>query len=943
MKSLLFITLLFIGLNDLAAQVSINTDNSTPNPSAMLDVKSTDKGILIPRMTTAQRTAVANPATGLLVFDNDTGSFWFYNGTVWEKLGDKNYSILSDGSSGHIQLTDGSNFSTLTLNVDDADADATNELQDVLHNGSPGHVMIANSNYSSEVYIDVDDADANPSNEIQDLNLTNDILTITNNPSAADIDLSSYVNSTPPFSSDLLNASTSGDLDFSCANIADSRSITGLTRVQLTDDKSTLLTLEGNKLTVYDLSTPANPVQIGSLSSFSGVKDMKVQGNYVYLLTNQLIAVDISTPSAPTLAGIQNLGSGTIALAISGNYAAVAKGPLPDQLLIIDISNPSFMGTVGNLNIATDSDDDIEMYGDGVYVADRFADKLEVVSIADPYNPIVVNTIDTYYPVKLEVFEDKLYVVGGTIETQKYDVSVPTSPSFMSTIDDPAPLQFDINGGYLNMLTQTDAREFTYYLYDLSGVSSSFINLDNFEEVAIPYATTSSAHIVGEVVATDRYAYFLNNHHNTLEIIELTCTEGVFMGYDAVNGEIIPMESGFIPLTEAEVDAYVSNNGYLITEVDGDPTNELQDVLHNGSPGHVMVANGNHSSEVYINVNDADADPTNELNTTVVLNGTSLDITDGGGTISADLSSLQDTDWATGANTVYNLNDKIGIGEMTPQASLDVVDQAVIGNLNVGTQSTDQGASNAAGKGFTVTPWLYTNALEAQGERGAASTLITLGADGTYGVADEIHFITSGNSQLQIDAAGKIGIDKDPNTDIHIRQSQNNITNGTGGIKYEHSDNVNEYWRTYHGGTYFSFNLQGNRVAYVNTNGAWTVNSDRRLKKNVVNMPSTLSRVLQMRPVSYHYNKQKDNADRSLGFIAQEVQPLFPEMVTEGEDGYLGMSYSYAGVIAIKAVQEQQDIIQAQEQEIQALKTQLQAQETAFEQRLQRLEATLKK
>ena len=80
-----FLTLCFPLL--LSAQgVAVNADNSPPNNSAMLDVKSTTKGMLIPRMTTAQRGLIGSPATGLLVFDNDTNSFWFFNGTAWTEL-----------------------------------------------------------------------------------------------------------------------------------------------------------------------------------------------------------------------------------------------------------------------------------------------------------------------------------------------------------------------------------------------------------------------------------------------------------------------------------------------------------------------------------------------------------------------------------------------------------------------------------------------------------------------------------------------------------------------------------------------------------------------------------------------------------------------------------------------------------------------------------------
>jgi hypothetical protein len=88
MKQLLFSALfILLTLGFAQAQaVSINTDSSNPDPSAILDVKSTEKGVLVPRMTTAQRTAIATPATGLLVFDTSTGGFWFYNGTAWISL-----------------------------------------------------------------------------------------------------------------------------------------------------------------------------------------------------------------------------------------------------------------------------------------------------------------------------------------------------------------------------------------------------------------------------------------------------------------------------------------------------------------------------------------------------------------------------------------------------------------------------------------------------------------------------------------------------------------------------------------------------------------------------------------------------------------------------------------------------------------------------------------
>jgi hypothetical protein len=68
----------------IAQNVGINT--TTPDASAALDIKSTTRGVLVPRMATTQRTAISSPATGLLVYDNDLNSFYYYNGSNWASL-----------------------------------------------------------------------------------------------------------------------------------------------------------------------------------------------------------------------------------------------------------------------------------------------------------------------------------------------------------------------------------------------------------------------------------------------------------------------------------------------------------------------------------------------------------------------------------------------------------------------------------------------------------------------------------------------------------------------------------------------------------------------------------------------------------------------------------------------------------------------------------------
>jgi len=63
--------------------VSVGIGNTAPDASAVLDITSTTKGSLLPRMTTAQKTAIATPATGLIVYDTDLNQLQVYNGTAW--------------------------------------------------------------------------------------------------------------------------------------------------------------------------------------------------------------------------------------------------------------------------------------------------------------------------------------------------------------------------------------------------------------------------------------------------------------------------------------------------------------------------------------------------------------------------------------------------------------------------------------------------------------------------------------------------------------------------------------------------------------------------------------------------------------------------------------------------------------------------------------------
>jgi hypothetical protein len=106
-KNIIPAILLLASLQGYAQSVGVNTDGSTPDNSALLDVKGTTKGILIPRMTEAQRIAIASPANGLMVYQtNNTIGFWVNNGTSgtpnWQLVGGSNSQgiVVYTGTTG---------------------------------------------------------------------------------------------------------------------------------------------------------------------------------------------------------------------------------------------------------------------------------------------------------------------------------------------------------------------------------------------------------------------------------------------------------------------------------------------------------------------------------------------------------------------------------------------------------------------------------------------------------------------------------------------------------------------------------------------------------------------------------------------------------------------------------------------------------------------------
>lgn len=83
MRQVLVIIRFLISASAFAQQPNMGVGTLNPDPSALLELQANNMGFLVTRMTTSEKLAIASPATGLLVYDLDTKSFWYFDGTQW--------------------------------------------------------------------------------------------------------------------------------------------------------------------------------------------------------------------------------------------------------------------------------------------------------------------------------------------------------------------------------------------------------------------------------------------------------------------------------------------------------------------------------------------------------------------------------------------------------------------------------------------------------------------------------------------------------------------------------------------------------------------------------------------------------------------------------------------------------------------------------------------
>lgn len=420
--SFLIFFILGLAALPLSAQVGINQTNANPDSSAMLDIQSTDKGLLIPRMTTAQRDAIANPATGLLIYNLDQVSFQSFDSTQWTNLsspwkstGDSIYynaghvGIGTDTPEAKLSLA-GGNFLHTSGDpvrigaVDDGGSTGFVDGRGIYVHGKYAYVASLNG---VEV-VDISD----PTNPTLTGRISDDATTTLR--AGRDIFVSGQYAYVASFTedgisvldiSDPTNPTQIGSIIDDGTTVLD-----GASGIYVSGKYAYVSSAFDKGVEVLDISDPSNPTHVGSITddgttSLDFASDIYVAGTYAYVISTfeGLEILDISDPTNPTHVGAitddgTTLLSGPTAIYVSGKYAYVTSD-FEKGVEILDVSDPSNPIHVGSITddgtTLLDGSRDIYVSGRYAYVASYLDNGIEILDVSDPSKPTHVAALTT--------------------------------------------------------------------------------------------------------------------------------------------------------------------------------------------------------------------------------------------------------------------------------------------------------------------------------------------------------------------------------------------------------------------------------------------------------------------------------------------------------------------------------------------------------------------
>lgn len=207
---------------------------------------------------------------------------------------------------------------------------------------------------------------------------------------------------------------------------------------------------------------------------------------------------------------------------------------------------------------------------------------------------------------------------------------------------------------------------------------------------------------------------------------------------------------------------------------------------------------------------------------------------------------------------------------------------------------------------------------------------------------DRLNFFHSGfGDVLSLNGKGIVGIRTiSPISDLHLihREIKSSTEIGLMGMRLQNAGTNGNFWNLYVQNSngnlelYFKNAIKGR---FNDGTGVYSAVSDERMKQEIRPMGEILQSVIQLQPKRYRFKNQSADEPATIGFLSQEVAHLFPELVQHSGDGgadIYTIDYSGFGILAVKAIQEQQQVIDNQQRKIEELQRRMEKLENAISQ-----------
>jgi trimeric autotransporter adhesin len=938
-KSFILLAIFFVlGENVFAQSLAINTDGSTASASALLDVKSTAKGILIPRMTSVQRTAIGTPANGLMVYDTDSLSFAYYNGSTWSFL--KADADISKGWSvnGNNNIT-ASNFFGTTTNADilfkrnNVNAGFIRSNTTAFGVGSLG----AGGNlYNTAVGYQ------NMYSSISGLNNTalgssNFYYGSSGNYNIAiGSDNIPYVTGSYNIGIGAFNFSRNFYVgqnfmnNIAIGSYAQNQQWHGFENIALGTNALYNDTTGNNNIAIGYHTLEANLSGYGNIglgknslkNNTTAYSNVSIGSGTLFQNTNRSNLVAIGDSA------LYNNGIGITQVWHANENTAIGSKALFENTFGWDNTAVGFhamqKNTSGALNIAVGDETLFNNTSGGGNVAVGYQSLWSNISgnsnTALGYSALHDNTISNYNIALGDQALLKHYKNDGNIGIGKFSFWQDTTG------------QYNIGIGYQSGYSNRSGNFNT-----VVGYSALLNNKSGDNNIAIGRASLAANQLGDDNIAIGDSAMNKTIAAGQLPNIAIGSKAlknnvlgyfNVVMGNNAMSegNSISPINTmarniaiGFDALTKLGTGSIGANEAIDNTAIGYAALTKTSNGWLNTALGSIALWNNTTGTRnTGIGQNSLGNTVDGDGNTAIGVDAGNANISGNNNTYIGYLanasSAVLNNASALGANAFVSQANSMVLGSINGVNSATADTKVGIGVTNP-SEKLEIGNGRLRFKGNLI-PSGFAHGITWTDNAGTTDkTFIGIETDNFWGIYN--YGLGAWNIRVH-NTSGEMGINKQPgttNNDSRLQVKQRGTQNGIGietAVNTSHWD----LWLDNIASPDFNFLYNGGFKSYIqNASGNYIVASDRRLKKDIQPLTYSTSKILALQPYQYHYISNAANDPFSIGFMAQDVQKIFPDAVSEKlmKDGEkrLGINYQYFTVLAIKGLQEQQEQIEA--------------------------------